>query len=301
MLLDDIAKESGGKFERPGWLNNNCGYLTITGSHAYGVNKPDSDIDVYGFALPPKEVLFPQSFGYIIGFDTNIPVFNQWQAQHVKHAGAEYDFTIFSLPRMLRLCLDNNPNMIDMLFTPRECVIHSTQAGERVRKDRKVFLHKGCVNKFIAYALSQMAKIKGKVNSTNPKRAEDIRLHGMDTKFAYHLVRLLWECGQIIRDGEINMAEPELRAALRGIREGEWSLDQLEAFRTEQEKRLTEALETSTLPDRPNTEQVRTILVDCLEAHYGNLQKVMRLASRNAGDALMRDVAAAVERYREAQ
>jgi len=43
----------------PKWLPANVHYLTIMGSVAYGVSADASDMDVYGFCIPPKEVVFP--------------------------------------------------------------------------------------------------------------------------------------------------------------------------------------------------------------------------------------------------
>src|SRR6184192_4198305 len=48
----------------PAWLPANTMYLTIMGSIAYGVadtneDEFQSDFDVYGFCIPPKEVISP--------------------------------------------------------------------------------------------------------------------------------------------------------------------------------------------------------------------------------------------------
>src|SRR3954464_6079232 len=43
----------------PRWLPGNVQYETIMGSVAYGVSSDTSDVDVYGWAIPPKEDIFP--------------------------------------------------------------------------------------------------------------------------------------------------------------------------------------------------------------------------------------------------
>jgi hypothetical protein len=60
--------------------------------------------------------------------------------------------------------MDNNPNMIDSLFVPRRCILHTTQIGEHVREYRKEFLTKGSWYSFKGYSYSTIQKIK---NSTN--------------------------------------------------------------------------------------------------------------------------------------
>ena len=161
------------------------------GSQAYGVSIDDSDLDVYGFCIPPKDLVFPHLAGEIPGFGRQIQRFDQFQEHHVKDPNkeVEYDFTIYSIVKYFQLCMENNPNMIDSLFTPRNCVIHSTAVSELVRENRRMFLHKGAWHKFKGYAYAQMAKIRTKTNANNEKRAASIAAHGYDLKFAYHIVR----------------------------------------------------------------------------------------------------------------
>lgn len=69
--------------EVPSWLPNNVMNIIIMGSAAYGVSIPDSDLDLYGFVIPPKDYIFPHLRGDIPGFGTPGPSFNQWQKHHV--------------------------------------------------------------------------------------------------------------------------------------------------------------------------------------------------------------------------
>ena len=74
----------------------------------------------------------------------------------------KYDLTIYNIVRYFHLCMENNPNIIDSLFVPRRCVLHSTQVGNLVRENRKMFLHKGSWFKFKGYAYSTLNKIRTK-------------------------------------------------------------------------------------------------------------------------------------------
>ncbi len=56
--------------------------------------------------------------------------------------------TVYPIVKYFRLLMDNNPNIIDSLFVPRNCVLYSTKVGEMVRENRHIFLHKGCWAKF---------------------------------------------------------------------------------------------------------------------------------------------------------
>jgi predicted nucleotidyltransferase len=137
------------------------------GSESYAVSNDDSDRDVYGFCLPPKTMIFPHLSGHVLGFGTKPPSFEQYQQHHIidKETRKEYDITIYNIVKYFQLLMENNPNMIDSIFTPRRCVLHSTKIAEMVRDARKEFLHKGCWHKFKGYSFAQMSKIK---NSSNP-------------------------------------------------------------------------------------------------------------------------------------
>lgn len=66
MILSTLVKE--GVAVPPKWLENNLMYLTIVGSYAYGVSDDLSDVDYYGFCIPPKTSVFPHLAGEIPGY-----------------------------------------------------------------------------------------------------------------------------------------------------------------------------------------------------------------------------------------
>lgn len=166
MIIQELKDK--GLIHPPHWLPTNCHYLTIMGSVAYGVSSDTSDMDIYGFAVPPKQEVFPHLKGEILGFGNQVKRFEQWSEHHIKNddalggKGQEYDFTIFGIVKYFQLCMENNPNALDSLFTPQNCVLHITKAGTHLRESRRLFLHKGCFPRMKGYAYSQLAKV-GKV------------------------------------------------------------------------------------------------------------------------------------------
>jgi hypothetical protein len=165
MLLGDL--ETKGLVNPPTFLVTNTHYLCRMGSHAYGVATSNSDQDIYGVVIPPRDYIFPPN--YIEGFDNRDLTFNHWQQHAVidKSAnggkGCNYDFSIYNIVSFFKLAMDNNPNVLDSLFVRRESIIHITEAFEIVRENRKIFLHKGVVHKMKGYAYSQLAKAKNAV------------------------------------------------------------------------------------------------------------------------------------------
>jgi predicted nucleotidyltransferase len=265
------------------------------GSQAYGVSNDTSDQDVYGVCIPPKELVFPHLGGEIPGFGRQIQRFEVWQEHHVRRPDnqVEYDFSVYGIVKFFQLCTDNNPNMLDSLCVPRNCVIHSTAISEFIRENRKMFFHKGSYQKFRGYSYAQMSKIRNKTNSSNPKRAEDIEKNGMDTKFAYHVVRLALECEQILATPELDIQRD--REILKSIRRGEWTFDRLEQWFTDKEKTLEDLYVKSDLRSCPDEDAIKKLLLQAMEMHYGSLQAVIK--QDVTVEMLLNDLSAVIQRY----
>lgn len=294
MIIQKLQK--AGVIHPPHWLPDNCQYLTIMGSDAYGVSSGASDTDIYGFCIPPKNLVFPHLSGEIPGFGRQIQRFEQWQEHHAKQPETEkeFDFSVYSIVKYFQLVMENNPNMIDSLFTPRRCVIHATSVGEMVRDQRKIFLHKGSWHKFKGYAYAQVSKIKNKVNASNEKRAKDIENFGYDLKFAYHIVRLLNEVEQILVEHDLDLERN--REQLKSIRRGEWSLDQIMDYFSRKEADLETVYSNSTLPHSPDEEKIKELLLECLEHHYGSLQNAIK--TDVSAERILGDLERLLQKYR---
>ena len=278
----------------PKWLPNSVMYLTIMGSEAYGVSSNDSDRDVYGFCVPPREVVFPHLTGEILGFGKQVKRFSQWQEHHIHYQdddagkGRDYDLTVYSIVKYFQLCMDNNPNMIDSLFTPPRCHLTITQVGQMVYENRRLFLHKGCWHKFKGYAYAQLHKMDNK----NPvgKRKELVEEFGYDVKFAYHLVRLLLEVEQILAEGDLDLERP--REQLKAIRRGEWTEGQIRGFFHQKETELEKLYNDSTLPWTADEGPIKELLLECLNICYGEVP----LKQPDRFEKAVRDIQSIVER-----
>ena len=288
-----------GLVKPPRWLPANVQYETIMGSAAYGVSSDTSDVDVYGWAIPPKEDIFPHLRGEIPGFGRQAKRFEQFQEHHLRDPdalaghGRTYDLTIFGIVKFFALAAENNPNVIDSLFTPATCVLHSTRVGNLVRENRRLFLHRGAWPKFKGYADSQLHKLA--VKQPRGKRADLVAEHGYDTKFAYHVVRLLGEVEQILVEGDIDLQRDNER--LKAIRRGEWTEARLREWAADKEVDLERAYATSTLPPTPDEDKLKALLLNCLEQHYGTLAGCMVEPDRAV--AVLRSIQAELDRVRD--
>lgn len=213
----------------------------------------------------------------------------------MKHNDKEFDFQVFSIVKFFQLAMENNPNVVDALFTPVRCVLHSTGIGNHIRLNRERFLHKGLWHKFKGYAYSQLHKMESK----NPigKRKEQIEKFGFDCylesqtefltdngwkkfdqvteqdlvacKFAYHVVRLMLEAEQMLTHGTMDLERD--RDILKAIRRGDWPKEKIREFFEMKEKHLDELYQKSPLPHGPDEAFIKNLLLECLEMHYGRL------------------------------
>lgn len=265
----------------PKFLADNTFYITQMGSHAYACHTPESDYDYYGFCVASQEMTFPHLAGEIPGFGRSAKRFEQWQEQSKEHKDfPKSDWTIYSIVKYFDLCMGCNPNVLNSIFTPRHCVIHSTQISELVRENRRIFLSKKAWHTHKGYAYAQQSKMKSK-NFENEQRKKDVEIYGFSTKFAYHLVRLLLEVEQILLTGDVDL---QLNGELyKSIRRGEWSEERLTNFFIEKEKHLENLYHTSdVIPFSPDEAKIKDLLLKCLEMHYGNIDKCVKVLGRES-------------------
>ena len=280
------VNDKGGKICPPKWIPNTIQYEVITGSVAYGVSTDMSDQDISGFCIPPKQIIFPHLAGEIPGFGKPKERFDQYQEHHIADPdgkksedaygevkGVGYDVTMYSIVKFFQLVMENNPNMVDTLFVPVNCIKYITPIGQMVRDSRRIFLHKGCFHKFKGYAFSQLHKAKIKSPDAGSKRAALIEQYGWDVKYGYHLLRLVDEVEQILTTGDLDLQRA--REEMKAVRRGEWSLEKMEAYFQEAEGRLQTVYDNSKLPNVPDEAKIKELLLNCLEHHYGSISQAV--------------------------
>lgn len=124
------------------WLSSRTILLTVHGSHAYGLATADSDVDIKGVAVPPKE--------YFTGF---LHRFEQAESKNP-------DLTVFDIRKFFQLAADCNPNIIEILWTDESDLIQCSEVGHQLRHFRGNFLSQKAKYTFSGYAIAQLKRIK---------------------------------------------------------------------------------------------------------------------------------------------
>ncbi len=128
-------------------------FESISGSKAYGLDTPQSDTDIRGVFVLPEEDYF--------GLDYTEQVSNESQ-----------DIVYYELKRFVELLSKSNPNMLELLSMPKDCVLYQHSLYELFKAED--FLSRQCQATFAGYALTQVKKARGLkkkiVNPVEPER-----------------------------------------------------------------------------------------------------------------------------------
>jgi predicted nucleotidyltransferase len=144
------------------------------------------------------------------------------------------------------------------VFAPLE---FTSDTWERVAARPELFLAKGHVKPFLGFADDQMKRLLGQKGQKNVHRAELEELHGYDTKYAMHVIRLYGEAKELMENGRIILPRPN-RDELIEIRKGKYSLTEIQELGRQLEIEALAAQTSSPLPDRVDREAISNLLTD---------------------------------------
>ena len=145
-------------------------FVTLHGSHAYGMAREGSDVDVKGVLVPPKSYFlgFNDRFGQFEGeFSKDFRIGDSTFIEKIEgmigrktEVNEKMDSSIYGIRKFFKLASDNNPNIIEVLFTDPSHHIISTPLWEKILDKRNLFLSTRTKFSFSGYAFSQLKRIK---------------------------------------------------------------------------------------------------------------------------------------------
>ena len=142
-----------------GWLV----FEAIVGSRAYGLNTSTSDTDIRGVFILPKHFYYGLEYTGQVNNETN-------------------DIVYYELKRFMELLAKNNPNIMEMLSIPDNCILFKDKLIDEIKVE--LFLSKLCEKTFANYAYTQIKKAYGLEKKVlNP--VEETRKSVLDFCFVY--------------------------------------------------------------------------------------------------------------------
>ncbi len=134
-----------------GWII----FESLVGSRAYHTHNDNSDYDYRGiFSLPLKN---------------RISVY-----QKLSEIGSEkpIDIKYYELEKFIELAKDCNPNIIELLFMPKDCINVCTTEMQKIIENRHIFISTKAYHTFSGYAFAQIKKAKGTNKWINNPKSE---------------------------------------------------------------------------------------------------------------------------------
>jgi uncharacterized protein len=117
-------------------------FKTIAGSRAYGLDVPTSDTDIRGIYLQPNEFRLGNGYKEQVSDDKN-------------------DIVYYDINRFINLLKNNNPNIIENLFTPEDKILIFNPRIKPLYDNKGKFLTKQIKLTFGGYSFSQIKKSRG--------------------------------------------------------------------------------------------------------------------------------------------
>src|SRR3569833_508161 len=113
---------------------------SISGSRAYNLAVPTSDTDIKGIFVLPQRELYGLSYTDQVANESN-------------------DETFFEIGKFIGLLCRNNPNILELISVPENCLLFRHPLMELVRPED--FLSRLCLDTFAGYAKTQIKKARG--------------------------------------------------------------------------------------------------------------------------------------------
>ena len=112
----------------------------IAGSKSFGLATETSDTDIKGVYFLPKNEFFGLNYVPQVSNKTN-------------------DIVYYEIGRFVELLQKNNPNILEILATPEDCILYKNPLMDLLKFED--FVSKLCKDTFAGYAISQIKKAKG--------------------------------------------------------------------------------------------------------------------------------------------
>lgn len=139
-------------------LGKNIIFLTTGGSYAYGTNVETSDLDIRGIAVETSNEILGSA------------IFEQFEDRKT-------DTVVYALRKILKLMLNCNPNVLEILGTKDEHIFICNKYGKMIKDNKDLFLSKRAIQSFGGYASAQLRRLQNALARDNyPQREKEIHI-----------------------------------------------------------------------------------------------------------------------------
>jgi hypothetical protein len=169
-----------------------------------------------------------------------------------RSGAGDLDVIVYSARKWARLALAGNPTVLLVLFVPDDEVVFRNETGAELAANAHRFVSRLAADRYLGYLKAQKAAMTGEA-SAHTNRPELVAVHGYDTKYAMHALRLGIQGIELLTTGRVTLPVPEPhRAYLRSVRRGERPLPEVLDTIADLENQLTRLGDSASIPDQPD-------------------------------------------------
>jgi hypothetical protein len=246
----------------------------VVGSNLHGLAlEGQDDLDLMGIYVEPAED--------VCGLDPlseRLPAHYtaRTQPDGARSGPGDVDLTVYSLRRYMSLASHGHPTMLLPLWAQGDAIKaeHDPYASTlRAIRDNLITIEAG--KRFAGYLKAQREKLLGeRGNRTN--RPELAEVHGYDTKFAAHAIRLGLQGSQLLVDGELHLPMDDAdRERVMRVRRGELSLGQvvwqIERLEWQLASLIADATFEGWWPEAPDRPLIREVSAEIHLAYWAEV------------------------------
>ena len=114
--------------------------------------------------VPPEQVELIKELNRVLGMDMPL----------------DEDIALYEIKKFITLALDNNPNIMDLIFSDEDATIYSNKKGKKLLlNSTDIFLSKKVKHTFSGYAMAQLNRIRGV--TTYDRKTIEILFNALDS------------------------------------------------------------------------------------------------------------------------
>ena len=171
--------------------------VCLSGSLAYGLDTPESDVDIRGIFLNEAEEL--------------IGLREERESLRLEDS----DTVLYGLRKAMKLLLACNPNVVELLGLRKRDILFCTEEGRQILEAAPAFLSQKAIFTFGAYATNLRRQIQKQLDAGKP----DKKAIG---KEMMHLIRIYDMGADLLAYGRVITYREETNSLLLRIRAGEY-------------------------------------------------------------------------------
>lgn len=257
MSLKGLSEQEEKELIDPGTI-----LLAYRGSIAHGMYMPSDDPnsvddkDLIGCCVPEERFYFG---------------LHNFEQQEIKKG--PWDLVNYEVRKLVRLLVQQNPNVLSILWTDPKFFLRLEAGGRLLLKNRSVFVSRKAYHSFTGYAYAQMKRMTHNAcqGYMGEKRKRLVEKFGFDTKNAAHLIRLLRMGIEYLNEGVLYVDRGLAGDApyLLSIKRGEMPLEKVKEEAEILFRRAGEAYDRTKLPPGIDNEKAEKLAIQMVKMGLG--------------------------------